>query len=873
MMRVVERKMRSLLLPAVLLPLVPWLLLRQSPFESARAQTSIQESARVVLERSCLHCHGDENNSGLDMRRRENLLRGGPRGPAVVPGRPEASVLYLAAAHDDGTDLEMPFGGDRLAEEDLAVLEAWIRAGAPWNDLEAAEYQAPSWWSFKPPTHPDDPRVEETAWIANSIDTFVLAKLEEQGLPHAPAADRGTLIRRAYFDLIGLPPTPAEVESFVDDSAEDAYRKLITKLLASPHYGERWGRHWLDVVRYADSTGFESDEYFPYAWRYRDYVIKSFNEDKPYDRFVQEQIAADEIWPDDLDTQGGYSIPPRKLRHLEARVGTGLYTFGPIVGESKMNDKTLTSENLTDWVNVTGAAFMGATLACARCHDHKFDPISQKDYYRMQAIFAGSHTVDIPLSSRMASFWRNYWHPKLIDLDAKRKGYKSFVSQIKDRATAAKKKGFAAEVVEAYEVVKPTAEQAKRAAPLKKAIDDMDLEQYMSAEELEERDALKNLLLNALVNLPEKEPANEVFYEALFDNPTARVLEHRQPELVPDIHVLERGQLTNPMERVDPGIPVALDDGAISFETQSDSVPHVPRSRQKLAYWLSRPDHPLTARVMVNRIWQFHFGQGLLPTPNDLGRTGEAPTHPQLLDWLATEFSRRGWSMKAMHWLIMTSNTYKMASRFTSAEAVETDPGNRFLWRMNRRRIEGEVLWDTVHSVAGTLDLKMGGRPVMPSLSEEELSSLTDNGFWLAADASGPPRRGIYILNRRGFQFPLFAKFDHPENALSCPRRDVTTVAPQALWLMNNRTAYHQAEQFATRLVEEKGDDSGARVARAWKLALGRGPTAEEAEEALALLDELAGGAAGTNGDELGLQALTELCLAVFNLNEFVYID
>ena len=226
-----------------------------------------------------------------------------------------------------------------------------------------------------------------------------------------------------------------------------------------------------------------------------------------------------------------------------------------------------------------------------------------------------------------------------------------------------------------------------------------------------------------------------------------------------------------------------------------------------------------------------------------------------------------------MHWLIMTSNTYKMASRFTSAEAVETDPGNRFLWRMNRRRIEGEVLWDTVHSVAGALDLKMGGRPVMPSLSEEELSSLTDNGFWLAADASGPPRRGIYILNRRGFQFPLFAKFDHPENALSCPRRDVTTVAPQALWLMNNRTAYHQAEQFATRLVEEKGDDSGARVARAWKLALGRGPTAEEAEEALALLDELAGGAAGTNGDELGLQALTELCLAVFNLNEFVYID
>ena len=378
MTRVVEREMWKRVLPAVLLPLVPWLVLKQPPFESAKAQTSTQESARAVIERSCLHCHGKENNSGLDMRRRENLLKGGARGPAVVPGRPEASLLYLAATHDDVTDLEMPFGGDRLAEEDLEILHQWIRAGAPWNDIDlAVDYQAPSWWSFKPPTRSEVPDVEETTWVTNPIDAFVLAKLEEKGLPHAPPAARRTLMRRAYFDLIGLPPTPEEVETFVDDPAEDAYRKLITKLLDSPHYGERWGRHWLDVVRYADSTGFESDEYFPYAWRYRDYVIKSFNEDKPYDRFVQEQIAADEIWPDDLDTQGGYSIPPRKLRHLEARVGTGLYALGPVVGESKMNEATLTSENLTDWVDVTGAAFMGATLACARCHDHKFDPISQ----------------------------------------------------------------------------------------------------------------------------------------------------------------------------------------------------------------------------------------------------------------------------------------------------------------------------------------------------------------------------------------------------------------------------------------------------------------------------------------------------------------
>ncbi len=351
------------------------------PFLFSQPAAQLGETARRILQRNCVACHGELQVSGLDLRHRERMLEGGKQGPALVPGEPQDSLLFLAAAHSG--DLKMPPDQPPIPVPDLDTLREWIEAGAPWGSTAASHGDSePAWWSLRRPRRPAVPAIEDDGWVRNPIDAFVLARLQEKGLEPAQQADKRTLVRRASFDLTGLPPTPEQVDSFVKDSTPGAYERLIDDLLTSPRYGERWARHWLDVVRYADSGGYETDEYFPNAWRYRDYVIKSFNENKPYDRFVQEQIAGDELWPDNLDLHDEYyGIAPEKLEHLEARIGTGLYTFGPEIVESLLDAPKLVHERMTDWVDTTSAAFMGLTVACARCHDHKFDPISQRDYY------------------------------------------------------------------------------------------------------------------------------------------------------------------------------------------------------------------------------------------------------------------------------------------------------------------------------------------------------------------------------------------------------------------------------------------------------------------------------------------------------------
>ena len=409
---------------------------------------TLPQRARAILEENCLSCHGPAQMSGLDVRTREAMLKGGNRGPALIPGQAEASRLYLAASHQ--WELKMPPQGDPLSAGELAVLRRWIDQGAVWEAAKAKV--APTeelWWSFRKPTRPRPPSVIEKEWVKNPIDAFVLAKLEEKGFPHAPRAARTTLIRRLYFNLIGLPPTPEEVEQFVKDGSPNAYESLVNRLLESPRYGERWGRHWLDVVRYADSAGFETDKYFPNAWRYRDYVIKSFNEDKPYDRFVQEQIAGDELWPNDLDLQGSFAVPKEKLLDLEARVGTGLYSMTPQASESKLSFRKDLYERLTDWVDTTGSAFLGLTVGCARCHDHKFDPITQDDYFRLQAAFANSQVVDVPVVTKLAIGTRPY--PKLLTLAEARLAHELFEREVTARVAAAKIAEFPVEVVQAYQ--------------------------------------------------------------------------------------------------------------------------------------------------------------------------------------------------------------------------------------------------------------------------------------------------------------------------------------------------------------------------------------------------------------------------------------
>ncbi len=841
---------------------------------------SLAKAALNVLDKNCLACHGAILQAGLDMRQRETLLRGGEGGPVLIPGNAEESRLFMAAAHVG--ELKMPPNEQPISEGDLEVLRNWINAGAPWDGAGAAKTSEPSWWSFRRPQRPSLPATSDNNWIRTPIDAFVLAKLEAKGLKPAPPADKQTLIRRAHFDLIGLPPTPEEVASFVQDSSPDAYEKRIGELLDSPRYGERWARHWLDVVRYADSSGFESDHYYPNAWRYRDYVIKSFNDDKPYDRFIQEQIAGDELWPDRFELPDNRTIPPKKMEYLEARVATGLYTFGPETLESRQYAEQQRAEELTDWADTTGAAFLGLTMGCARCHNHKFDPITQRDYYSFQAIFENSRQVEMSLMSPIQEVSRNIDYPAVVAVEEARIAYRLFEEKVKERVEEEKKKEFSPEVVEAYEVDKDerSSEQEELAKPLVEAIRSVKLDEAYTEPEREQEQELLNRVARAVLKVSEVEGSNLVRFDGLLELPRASVLGHFEPELVPPVHLLNRGQFADKKEKATPDLLRAVsqttDPGGIFSGAMGA------RPRKQLALWLSRPDHPLTARVMVNRIWQWHFGQGIVRTPNDFGRQGEAPSHPQLLDWLATEFVARGWSLKSMHWLIMTSSAYQMSSLRSDPEARLLDPDNRFLWRMNRSRLEAEALWDAMLSAAGTLNLKMYGRPAIPPLSEEETGAQAAR--WpVVAVAEDQYRRGIYILVQRNFTFPMFEAFDNPQSAVSCPRRDATTVAPQALWFLNNRIALQQAGAFAARLVSKNGENQGGWVDDAWRLALHRPPSDQEKQEALELLSTRARRVNEDRWTELpaGLEtiplrraaALTELCLALFNVNEFLYID
>ena len=685
-----------------------------------------------------------------------------------------------------------------------------------------------SLWSLKKPVKSPVPELVDATLrerIGNPIDAFILQLIEQKGLSPAPQAERRTLVRRAYFDLIGLPPSTDQVEAFVNDTSHDAWPRLIDQLLESKHYGERWGRHWLDVVRYADSGGYETDIYYRNAWRYRDYVVKSFNDDKPYHLFVQEQIAADELWPDnlDLDPKRVYVVSDEKKRHLEARIGTGMYAFGSLVHESALDAQKLCYERLTDWVDTTGSAVLGLTMGCARCHDHKFDPISQRDYFGMQAAFAGSIEVQFPLLTAMETNDTNQFYPRIIAVEEARTAYKLFESRVAGRE--------------------------------------------LTAEEKEEKRRRLEAIALRVLELPRNagsQPSSP--YVGLMEVPTISVLGHVRPELVPTIQRLERGEMSDPRETIPAALPAAL----VRATGRSPSLPGPFGSRKELALWLTQSDHPLTARVMANRVWHWHFGRGIVSTPNDFGMMGQSPSHPELLDWLAVEFAEHGWSVKHLHRLIMRSKTYQQASDSGVEKNLAVDPENRLLWRMNRRRLEAETLWDAVHSVSGTINLEMGGRPIVPPLAEDEIAALRERWQWPeSADPKQHTRRGMYILVRRNFKFPMFDVFDAPVTSVSCPARDVTTVAPQALWGLNNRSVFKQASQFAERVKKEAGTESVACVERAWGIALSRPPTATEKDEALNLLQQLTTQAVTKDS----FIPLATLCLALYNLNEFLFVD
>ena len=765
------------------------------------------DPALALLEGKCLECHNPATpKGGLDLTSQASLLRGGETGPTVVAKDPEKSLLWLLAARKQKPF--MPHKRDKLSEAELQTLADWIRGGTPYSRelkppavLRKAGFAVTdadrNHWAFRPLPRGDGPK---------SVDGFLDAALKSAGLSPAPPASRETLIRRATLDLTGLPPTPAEVDAFLNDLSPDAWEKVVDRLLASPRYGERWGRHWLDLARYAETDGFEHDAVRPHSWRYRDYVIRSFNADKPYDRFIREQVAGDELWPGDPD----------------ALIATGFNLLGPDMVDS--SDQVQRRFNtLSDITDTTAMVFLGLTLGCARCHDHKFEPLAQKDYYRLQAFFTSStfkRDTPVPTAEERlacdAEMKIYHAHPKVRELTAIEAAAREKVREKK--LAKLTPEGRMAVLTPPDQRDTEQANLALETEPLIE-VNEKEMVEAMTAEEKARRKAL----LEEAKKLP-KPPTL----------PQAMTLAAGKAVKT---NVLNRGEYSQPLEEVTPGFPIVL--GGAS----------APQSRAALADWLAT--HPLTARVMANRIWQHHFGRGLVVTPSEFGPHGEPPSNPELLDWLAGEFAARGFSLKAMHRLLMGSAAYRRASGPISPK----DPENRLFGRMNRRRLEGEVIRDSLLAVSGRLNLEMGGPGVFPPIPSDVLKG--SKGWTVSADPKDHNRRSIYIFNRRNLRFPFLEVFDAPDSNLSCPERGRSTTAPQSLTLLNAGEVMTAARVTAERIFAETKVPS-EQVAQLYRAALGRRPTERE----LALSVEF-----------LSRSPLTELCRAVFNLNAFVYME
>jgi hypothetical protein len=673
-----------------------------------------------------------------------------------------------------------PGKGRRLEAGEIDLLRRWIDAGAPWPSAgEAVSPVVPeksitpeqrSYWAFQPVRKPALPAIRRREWVRTPVDAFILERLERESLDPALEASRTALLRRVTYDLTGLPPTPDEVAQFEQDVSPEAYEKLVDRLLASPRYGERWAQHWLDVVRFGETEGFEYDALPGSLWRYRDYVIRAFNEDKPYDRFLLEQVAGDEIDP----------------KNQECLTAAGFHRLGP-VRRNAGNQEVASSRNevLTDRTDILGAAFLGLTLGCARCHNHKFDPILQKDYYRLQAFLAATEQEDLSLATPEA-----------------KAGWTAKTQPLKEKIKALQKS------------LKSAKEEDRR--PI---LDEI--------ERLEEELPPPLSGINTVRNLPE---------------PTR-------------IHVLRRGEWDKKGDAVGMRFPTVL------VSDSCEELPlTTPNPRTELARWLTDPRHPLTARVFVNRIWQHHFGKAIVRTPNDFGVNGDRPSHPELLDYLASTFVEGGWRLKPLHRAILLSSTYRQSvTSPQTALAQARDPEDRWLWRFDRRRLSAEEIRDSMLAVSGRLNLAMGGESVFVPVDPELVSALYKPSQWtITRDRNEHFRRSIYLVAKRNLRLPALEVFDQPTLSSSCGRRQSSTHAPQALELLNGRTSNDLADAFARRLEREAGADRGARVDRAMSLALGRPPTPEERRIAL---------------DYLASHPLKEFALALFNLNAFLYVD
>jgi len=699
--------------------------------------------------------------------------------------------------------------------------------------------------------------------VRDPIDAFVFERLERAGIRPGQETDRVTWIRRVTWDLIGLPPSPSEVDAFVGDTMDGAYEKVVDRLLASPHFGERWARHWLDLARYAESEGFKADETRPNAWRYRDYVIRAFNEDKPYDRFVMEQIAGDELWPEDPD----------------ARVATGFNRHYPDESNAR-NLVQRRQEILNDITDTVGYAFTGLSYACARCHDHKWDPISQADYFRLQAFFANTTAVD---ALSLASAEERERHANRLS------EWESATREIREELACMETPGrdaIIADYVEKYpaEIQAMLAKSEKDRAPFEKQMVakaklyiDPESHQYLAP----------STVVGGRLKGDEKARWSELRaelkrYSDL--NPGPLPVATGMMDLgasCPPTHILRRGNWDAPGEPVEPGFLAVLGHGPAEIRKVA---PGTSGRRAALARILVDPENPLTARVWVNRLWHHHFGSGLVGTPSDFGLKGDRPTHRELLDWMARDFVAHGWSMKHVHRRIVLSATYRQSSG-QRADAAAVDPANRLLWKFPRRRLEGEAIRDGLLAVSGRLNPKRGGPSVFPELPK----GMESRGGWpVTAEVSERDRRSVYVFVRRNTRYPMFEAFDMPDTHESCARRNTTTSPVQALALLNGPIALDLARSLAARVLDEAGKDGARQIEVAWKYAWSRLPDPEERIAALNFLSsqrELVTASLQAqhppvrpphplaDSDPAGAVALADLCHALLNANEFVYMN
>jgi hypothetical protein len=668
------------------------------------------ERVADVLVRRCVECHAaHETSGGLNLTTHDAAMKGGDSGPVVAIGKPDDS--YLMSRIHDG-EMPPPLKGkpQPLPAGEAELIEQWIASGANWPDGRVLDvYERTTdvrggrdFWSLQPVVRPPVPTVQHPKSMANAVDAFVLSKVEAAGFEPAPQADRATLIRRIYFDLIGLPPTAEEIAAFERDPDPEVYEKLVEKLLESPHFGERWARRWLDLARFAETSGYERDQEKTGAWRYRDWVVNAANTDMPYNRFIFEQLAGDEI-PD---------------RTESSVIATGFLRLG--TWNDEPNDpEEYKYDRLEDMVHATCTAFIGLTVKCARCHDHKFDPILQSDYYKVAAAFWAG-----PIESR-------------------------------------------------------------------------------------ERELLGG---------PSKD---ELGYDVLgWTDLTATPAA---------LHLLKKGDPKHPLDEVESG-SLSMVSTLKRADTPPPEGSKTSQRRLQLAKWITDPAHPLTARVLVNRLWQAHFGEGIVRSPDNFGFTGDRPTHPELLDWLADEFVKSGWSTKHIHRLIVKSRTYRQSSLHPNAIAIEkTDAGNRLWWRFERHRLDAEQLRDRMLAASGAIDLRMGGPSFKPTVSADALEGLSMKGnAWKPSPPEEQNRRSLYIYSKRGLLSPLMTTFDFVDTTLPCGRREISTVAPQALALMNNQFVHEQSDHLAERIAKSAGLDDDAQIQAAWQATLCRSPTVVE---------------------------------------------